>query len=41
VSRLKLLLREAYTWNYTGEQTQGERKDDEEDLSEEIDFWSI
>ena len=38
IDKLKLLLREAYTWDYTGEQTQGERDDDEDDLNEENDF---
>ena len=38
IDKLKLLLREAYTWDYTGEQTQGERGDDEDDLNEENDF---
>jgi hypothetical protein len=31
-------LREAYIWDYTGEQTQGERDDNEEDLDEENDL---
>ena len=31
-------MREAYTWDYTAEQTQGERDDDEDDLNEENDF---
>jgi hypothetical protein len=31
-------LREAYTWDYTSELTQGERDDNEEDLNEENDF---
>ena len=34
IDKLKLLLREAYT----GEQTQGERDDVEDDLNEENDF---
>ena len=39
IDKLKLLLRKAYTWDYTGEQTQGERDDDEDDLNErENDF---
>ena len=36
VDKLKILLRQAYTWDYTGEQAQAIQDADEDD--EEIDF---
>jgi hypothetical protein len=33
--KLKLLLREAYTWDYTGDLTQGDAGDDGDDDNEE------
>ena len=36
VDKLKNLLRQAYSWNYTGEQAQGNQDQDQDD--EESDF---
>ena len=38
IDKLKLLLRDAYNWDYTGEQTQDEGNDNEDDDNEENDF---
>ena len=38
IDKLKLLLRDAYNWDYTGEQTPDEGKDNEDDDNEENDF---
>ena len=38
IDKLKLLLRYAYNWDYTGEQTQDEGNDNEDDDNEEDDF---
>ena len=41
IDKLKLLLRDAYNWDYTGEQTQDEENDNEDDDNKENDFWII
>ena len=38
IDKLKLLLRDAYNWDYTGEQTQDEGDGNNEDDNEENDF---